>query len=93
MKPRLLQSIYEDVTKAGIKKIKEVPDFDEMAKFALDHKEFFTKKGKEDEVKLDEDLIRAKFKLSVKDSKTVKKLAAKMEELDDEATRSFFGKD
>jgi len=93
MKPRLLQSIYEDVTNAAIKKAKEVPDFNKMAELTIQHKEFFTKKGKEDEVKLDEDLIRAKFKLSVKDSKTVKKLAAKMEELDDEATRSFFGKD
>lgn len=77
-KPVMLKDIRSDAMKAEIKQKRDVIDFDEISDFVVKNFEFFkTDRSKPDQRRVDSNMIRAKFRIPVRDADTIKRFAEK----------------
>ena len=77
-KPIMLKEIRDEAMRSRIKQEREVVDFDRIADLISKNPHIFeTDRSRPDKIRLDANLIRAKFKLSYRDAETIKRLAEK----------------
>ena len=77
-KPIMLKDIRDEAMKSLIKQEREVIDFDRIADLISKNPHLFeTDRSRPDKIRLDANLIRAKFKTSYRDAETIKRLAEK----------------
>jgi hypothetical protein len=75
-KPIMLKDIRADAMKAEIKQKRDVVDFDEISVFvAKNYKYFESERSKPGHLILDHLLIRAKFRIPIRDAQTIQRLA------------------
>lgn len=75
-KPVMLRDIRNDALKAEIKIKREIIDYEEISDFVVKNPEIFkAESSKPDNLKFDANLIRAKFRSTVRDAQTIQRLA------------------